>query len=68
MNYLEWSQEYIDTAEKLKNVITLLKKKRKKSSLAQKKEIDAKLSMYRACYGECVQTAAHLKQRHREAA
>ena len=68
MNYLEWSQEYIDTAEKLKNVITLLKKKRKKSSLAQKKEIDAKLSMYRACYGECLQTAAHLKQRHREAA
>ena len=68
MNYLEWSQEYIDTAEKLKNVITLLKKKRKKSSLAQKKEIDAKLSMYRACYGECVQTAAHLKQRHKEVA
>ena len=68
MNYLEWSQEYIDTAEKLKNVITLLKKKRKKTSLAQKKEIDAKLSMYRACYGECLQTAAHLKQRHREAA
>ena len=68
MNYLEWSQEYTDTAEKLKKVITLLKKKRKKSPLAQKKEIDAKLSMYRACYGECVQTAAHLRQRHKEAA
>ena len=68
MNYLEWSQEYIDTAEKLKNVITLLKKKRKKSPLAEKKEIDAKLSMYRACYGECVQTAALLRQRHKEAA
>lgn len=68
MNYLEWSQEYIDTAEKLKKVITLLKKKREKSPLAQKKEIDAKLSMYRACYSECVQTAAHLRQRHKEAA
>lgn len=68
MNYLEWSQEYIDTAKKLSNVITLLKKKRKKSPLADKKEIDAKLSMYRACYSECVQTAAHLRQRHKEVA
>ena len=40
MNYLEWSQEYIDTAEKLQKVITLLKQKRKKSPLANKKEID----------------------------
>ena len=45
MNYLEWSQEYIDTAEKLQKVITLLKQKRKKSPLANKKEIDAKISM-----------------------
>lgn len=65
MNYLEWSQEYLDTAEKLSAVIIELKAQRKKAPLSKKKEIDARLAQYRACYGECMQTADHLMQRYR---
>lgn len=68
MNYLEWSQEYVDTAEKLGEIILKLRKQRRNSSLSRKKEIDAKLRQYRTCYGECMEIANHLKKRHREAA
>lgn len=64
MNYLEWSQEYIDTAEKLNEVITRLKAQKKRSSLSERKELDQKLAQYRASYGECMQIADLLKQRH----
>lgn len=64
MNYFEWSQEYLDTAEKLNEVIVRLKAERKKSSLSQKKELDSKITQYRACYNECMQTANLLMQRH----
>ena len=65
MNYYEWLREYTDTAEKLNEVILRLKAQRKKSNLSQKKEIDAKLAQYRACYSECLRTADHLMQRYR---
>lgn len=68
MNYLEWSQEYYDTAEKISEIINKLKQQRKRISPSNRKEIDAKLSQYRACYGECIQTADLLKNRHREVA
>lgn len=68
MNYLEWSQEYYDTAEKLGEIIDRLKEQRKRTSPAKKKEIDIKLSQYRTCYGECIRTADLLRKRHRGAA
>ena len=68
MNYLEWSQEYYDTAEQLDEVIRRLKTERKSSSLSQKKELDAKIAQFKIYYGECIQTANLLKQRHSDAA
>lgn len=65
MNYLEWSEEYIETAEKLNEVIIRLKNERKRSSPSKRKELDQKISQYRACYGECMQTASLLRERHR---
>lgn len=65
MNYLEWSEEYTETAEKLNEVIIRLKNERKRSSPSQKKELDRKLSQYRACFAECMQTADLLRDRYR---
>ena len=65
MNYLEWSNEYTETAEKLNEIIIRLKNQRKKSGPSKKKELDQKISQYRICYGECMQTAALLRERHR---
>lgn len=65
MNYLEWSEEYTETAEKLNEVIIRLKNQRKKSGPSKRKELDQKISQYRACYGECMQTASLLRDRYR---
>ena len=65
MNYLEWSEEYTETAEKLNEVIIRLKNQRKRSCPSKKKELDQKISHYKICYGECMQTADLLRQRHR---
>jgi len=68
MNYLTWSMEYTQTAEELAKVIEKLKTARTCASPSQKKELDQKLALFRSYYRECIQTAALLKERHRDAA
>ncbi len=68
MNYFVWSQEYINTAAELANVIERLKAKRKGLSKYEKKELDSKIAKYKTYYNECIQIADHLLERHKGAA
>ncbi len=54
MNYIEWSQEYYNTAEKLNEVITKLKSQRKQATISEKKELDSKIAQYKLYYDECL--------------
>lgn len=65
MNYLEWSQEYSATAERLADTIHKLQRRRKSASLGEKKDIDERIAQYRACRYECLSVANHLMLRHR---
>ena len=64
MNYYEWSQEYVQSANQLGNFIHKLKEQRKSASVSQKKELDDKIAYYRTCYHECMDTANLLMQRY----
>lgn len=64
MNYIEWSQEYTDTADSLMAVIDRLKAQKESADLAGKKELDIKIAQYRSYYNECIAIANHLKARH----
>lgn len=68
MNYLAWSMEYINTADEISKVIDKLKKRRKAAPTSVKKELDQKITQYRIYYRECMETAALLRERHRDAA
>ena len=68
MNYLAWSQEYLNTAAELAAVMAKLRKQSKGCSQTVKKEMEARIAQYRICYNECMSTAALLRERHRDAA
>ena len=68
MNYLIWSQEYLDTAEMMQKVIDKLNARRKGASKTEKKELEDKIYKYRGYRGECLRIAALLRSRHRDAA
>lgn len=68
MNYLAWSNEYMNAAEELAAVIRRIKEQRAHACASQRKELDDKLSRYRSCYRECLQTAELLRGRVRDAA
>lgn len=65
MNYFEWSQEYLNTANEISLVIEKLKNKRKKVSASEKKELDMKIARYRQYYNESITIANHLLSRHK---
>lgn len=65
MNYLEWSREYTAVAETLAETIEKLKRRRRNACPAEKKELDQRISMYRTCRSECLETATHLMERYR---
>ena len=65
MNYLEWSQEYNNTAEQIALVINKLKKERKGKTPYEQKELDTKIAKYRTYYYDCLNTANHLLARHK---
>ena len=44
MNYLDWSNEYFETAEKMASLIRLLNEERKHARPVQKKQIDKELN------------------------
>ncbi len=68
MNYYEWSNEYTQTAEQLSEVIERLNKRRKTACASDSRELGERLAMYRSLRRECLNTAAHLMERHRGAA
>ena len=68
MNYLIWSQEYLDTADMMQKVIDKLNARRKGASKTEKKELEDKIYKYRGYRGECLRIAAILRSRHRDAA
>ncbi len=68
MNYLIWSQEYLDTADMMQKVIDKLNARRKGASKTEKKELEDRIYKYRVYRGECLRIAALLRSRHREAA
>jgi hypothetical protein len=68
MNYLIWSQEYLDTADMMQKVIDKLNARRKGASKTEKKELEDKIYKYRGYRGECLRIAALLRSRHRDAA
>lgn len=65
MNYFEWSQEYIKTANEIALVIDRIKCSRKNATSSEKKELDIKLARYKQYYNECISTANHLLLRHK---
>ncbi len=68
MNYLNWSQEYLDTADRMQEVIDKLKARRQSVSKTERKELEDRICKYRGYRGECLRIAAILRSRHREAA
>ena len=68
MNYLNWSQEYLDTADRMQEVIDKLKARRQSASKTERKELEDRICKYRGYRGECLRIAAILRSRHREAA
>jgi hypothetical protein len=64
MNYIEWSNEYYDTAMRMNDVINKLKNNRKGASLSEKKELDSKIIQYKAYFNECMSISNHLMARH----
>lgn len=68
MNYLIWSQEYLDTADMMQKVIDKLNARRKGASKTEKKELEDRIYKYRGYRGECLRIAALLRSRHRDAA
>lgn len=65
MNYYAWSREYYSSAQNLAELIDRLKQRRKRCRAAEKRELDDKISSYRECYRECMQTANLLMERAR---
>ena len=68
MNYLIWSQEYLDTADMMQKVIDKLNARRKGAKKKKKKELEDRIYKYRGYRGECLRIAALLRSRHRDAA
>lgn len=68
MNYYEWSQDYLNSADEVARVINKLKKQYRHVSKSERKLLDAKLSEYRRCYRDCLQIAKLLRERHEGAA
>ena len=65
MNYLEWSEEYTNSANEIASIINKFKKMRKSASLSEKKELDSKIAQYKIYYNDCISTANHLMLRHK---
>lgn len=65
MNYFEWSQEYVQTADEIALVIDKIKRSRKNVTSSEKKELDMKLTRYKQYYNECISIANHLLARHK---
>lgn len=71
MNYLLWSQEYYDEAEKVRRNIERMKTKLKGISLYERRTLEDNIKKMQIILYECLQTAAYLesiaKEKHNAA-
>ena len=63
MDYIKWSQEYLDEANKLLLVIEKKKQKLKNATLDEKQTLNSDIIRLRNIYYECMLTAKHLRER-----
>lgn len=63
MDYIKWSQEYLDEAQRLLKMIDKKKQKLKKATLDERHTINAEIIKLRGIYYECMLTAKHLYER-----
>lgn len=63
MTYQEWADEYIDSAVKLKNRITVLKAELLTAPAAQLRDISNRISIMYSMYLDCVKTADILRRK-----
>ena len=67
MNYLDWSNEYLEIVNILNNKITNLKNRRKHTNnIIEKLIIDNKITQFCSCRDECIRTANALRQKNQE--
>ena len=63
MDYIKWSQEYLDEAKKLLLVIEKKKQKLKNATPDEKQTRNSDIIRLRNIYYECMLTAKHLRER-----
>ncbi len=63
MDYIKWSQEYLDEANKLLLVIEKKKQKLKNATPDEKQTLNSDIIRLRNIYYECMLTAKHLRER-----
>lgn len=63
MDYIKWSQEYLEQAKKLLQVIEKKKQKLKYATSDEKQTLNSDIIRLRNIYYECMLTAKHLSER-----
>ncbi|MCD8026909.1 MAG: hypothetical protein LUF33_08340 [Clostridiales bacterium] len=63
MDYIAWSNEYMDTAGSISTAIKRLINRKGSADELGKKELDMKIAKYKLYYNECISVANHLKAR-----
>lgn len=63
MDYIKWSQEYLDEAKKLLLVIEKKKQKLKNATPDERQTLNSDIIRLRNIYYECMLTAKHLRER-----
>ncbi|MBR3971878.1 MAG: hypothetical protein IKJ83_03205 [Ruminococcus sp.] len=61
MDYLVWSQEYYQEAEKLKRNIERMKQKLREGSVYERRTLEDNIHKMQLILYECLQTAAYLE-------
>ncbi|MBQ9742836.1 MAG: hypothetical protein IJV88_04070 [Ruminococcus sp.] len=68
MDYLKWSQEYYEEAEKVLRNISRLKDSLSSVPADKYRTTENMISMLRTIYYECINTGAHLALKAKESA
>lgn len=66
MDYLEWSEEYMEEANKILRNIDRLREKQKTAPLNQRQTIADNIQKLKVIYYECVHTAGYLRELAKE--
>ncbi len=66
MTYQEWADEYMDSAEKLKKRISVLKAELLTAPVSELKEINNRICIMYTMYLDCMKTADILRRRKGE--